>query len=94
MRIIEIAALENGAHRNQTINRDIEIPEGWAFIPDDIEIPETFPFVHVYVSGKEVTELSPAPVPPPEPEPPTPDPESEIWDEIANAIRNGVNEVE
>lgn len=94
MRIIEIEALENGAHRNQMAFRDVEIPEGWAVIPDDIEIPETFPFVHVYASGKEVTDLTPGIVPPPEPTPPTPDPEGEIWDELAEAIRNGVNSVD
>lgn len=93
MRIIEITALDNGAHRNQTINRDIPIPAGWAFIPDDMEIPETFPFVNVYVSGDEVTRLSPAPVPPPEPEP-EPEPEGDVWDDFAEAIRGGVNSVE
>lgn len=82
MRIIEIAALENGAHNNQIINRNIPIPEGWAFIPDDMEIPETFPFVHVYVSGDEVTRLSPGTVPPPEPEP-EPEPSAE---DIINAL--------
>lgn len=87
MRIIEIAALENGAHRNQMAFRDIEIPEGWAFIPDDMEIPDSFPFVHVYASGQEVTELSPAPVPPPEP---TPEPEPTA-DDIINALL-GVSE--
>lgn len=87
MRIIEIAALDNGAHRNQMAFRDVEIPEGWAFIPDDMEIPETFPFVHVYASGHEVTELSPAPVPPPEP---TPEPEPTA-DDIINALL-GVSE--
>lgn len=87
MIIIEIAALENGAHRNQTVFRDIEIPEGWAFIPDDIEIPETFPFVHVYASGKEVTDLTPGVVPPPEP---APEPEPSA-DDIINALL-GVSE--
>lgn len=82
MRIIEIAAQENGAHNNQIINRDIPIPAGWAVIPDDMEIPETFPFVHVYASGDEVTRLSPAPVPPPEPEP-EPEPSA---DDIINAL--------
>ncbi len=49
MKLIEIAALENGAHRNQEIYgvEDMEIPKGYAVIPEDMEIPETFPFVNV-----------------------------------------------
>lgn len=49
MKLIEIAALENGAHRNQEIYgvEDMKIPEGYAVIPEDMEIPETFPFVNV-----------------------------------------------
>ena len=42
MRIIEIAALENGAHRNQTSNMSV-IPDGWAVIPETMETPN-FPF--------------------------------------------------
>ncbi len=42
MQIIEIEALENGAHRNQ--NGFIgDIPDGWAVIPDNIET-QNFPF--------------------------------------------------
>ena len=42
MQIIEIKALENGAHRNQ--NGFIgDIPDGWAVIPDNIET-QNFPF--------------------------------------------------
>lgn len=44
MQIIEIAALPNGAHRNQSWYEEI-IPEGWALIPENMTIPETFPFV-------------------------------------------------
>lgn len=47
MRIIEIIALPNGAHRNQTWSGSI-IPEGWAFIPTS-DIPESFPFVDIEV---------------------------------------------
>ena len=47
MRIIEIIALPNGAHRNQTWNKTT-IPEGWAFIPTS-DIPESFPFVDIEV---------------------------------------------
>lgn len=50
MRIIEIKALENGSHRNQT-GIFAEIPEGWAVIPDDMETPN-FPFGEVKARKK------------------------------------------
>ena len=47
MQIIEIKALENGAHRNQ--NGFIgDIPDGWAVIPDNIET-QNFPFGNIDV---------------------------------------------
>ena len=49
MRIIEIISLQNGAHLNQTTNSDIQIPEGWALIPENIEC-ENFPFGDVEVA--------------------------------------------
>lgn len=49
MRLIEIKALSNGAHRNQNANF-IKIPEGYALIPDDMPIPDTFPFVDIEVA--------------------------------------------
>ena len=45
MRIVEIAALSNGAHRNQT-GVQFNIPEGWAMIPEGMETPN-FPFGQV-----------------------------------------------
>ena len=46
MRIIEINALPNGAHRNQTINRMMELPDGYALIPDSMVL-DNFPFGEV-----------------------------------------------
>lgn len=43
MRIVKIEKLENGAHDNQTIDRVMNVPEGWAVIPDDMETTN-FPF--------------------------------------------------
>lgn len=44
MRIVEIAALDNGAHRNQTISGGLaSIPVGWAVIPEGLET-EGFPY--------------------------------------------------
>lgn len=48
MKIIEIQALTNGAHRNQGGDFST-IPNGWAVIPDYIVIPDTFPFVDIEV---------------------------------------------
>lgn len=91
MRIIEIEALENGAHRNQSTSRDIAVPEGWAVIPDDMGLPATFPFVDIAVEDGVVTSMTAGVMPEPAP---APEPEPDIWDELADAIRNGVNGVE
>lgn len=68
MVIIEIKALENGAHRNQTVMGSVPPPDGWAVIPEDMEIPETFPFVGVEATNGVVTALTPGTVPEPQPE--------------------------
>lgn len=68
MRIIEIQALDNGAHRNQTTT-STTIPTGWAEIPADVAIPETFPFVGLTVEGSKVVSMTAGVVPAPEPEP-------------------------
>lgn len=62
MKIIEVRALSNGAHRNQTGVFPV-IPTGWAVIPDDMEIPASFPFVDVVAEGGVVTELLPGETP-------------------------------
>lgn len=46
-KMIEVVALPNGAHRNQTYHGTL--PEGWALIPEDLATPATFPFVEVEV---------------------------------------------
>ena len=48
MRIVEINALENGAHRNQNSRATI-IPNGWAIVPDTLETPN-FPFGEITVA--------------------------------------------
>lgn len=72
MRIIEIEALGNGAHNNQTINGVISVSAGWAIIPDDMEC-KNFPFGEVEVEVVDgvaaVTKWTPGVVPDPEPEP-------------------------
>lgn len=91
MRIIEIQGNELGGHDNQFSSVDIPVPEGWVIIPDEIEIPDTFPFVTFHYRAGKVIDMSPGTMPPPEPEP---EPEPDIWDELAEAIKNGVNGVD
>lgn len=67
MQIIEIAALENGAHNNQTSNAITSPPPGWAEIPAGMAVPETFPFVDIEVEGNVVTKMTAGVVPEPEP---------------------------
>lgn len=43
MRLVQIDPFENGSHDNQTINKNISLPSGWAVIPDDM-VCENFPF--------------------------------------------------
>ncbi len=80
MRIIEINALDNGAHNNQTINGVIPVPSGWAVIPDDMEC-ENFPFGEVEVTEVNgvmtVTKWTPSEIPEPEP---IPEPEASLED--------------
>lgn len=68
MRIIEIQALDNGAHRNQTTT-STTIPTGWAEIHANVSIPETFPFVDIQVEGNKVVSMTAGVVPEPEPQP-------------------------
>ena len=55
MHMIEIAALDNGAHRNQNGYIGDVLPEGWALIPPEMEIPETYPFVNIEVESRTYT---------------------------------------
>ena len=93
MRYIEIAALDNGAHRNQTVNGAWrKIPEGWAIIPDDMETPN-FPFGEVIAEKIDgamvVTNWTAGEIPEPEEEPeiePEPTTEEQITDLQAMAV--------
>ena len=76
MRAIEIAALSNGAHRNQT-GLSV-LPDGWAVIPDDM-VCENFPFGDLSVEEIDgvmtVAGWTPGAIPEPEP---APEPEPEL----------------
>lgn len=67
MQIIEIKALDNGAHNNQTSSAITAPPPGWAVIPEGMAVPETFPFVDIEVHGNVVTKMTAGVVPEPEP---------------------------
>lgn len=77
MKIIEITALENGAHRNQTGNFSA-VPSGWAVIRDNDAL-QNFPFgsfkveeingITYMVNGSWIAGELPKPEPEPEPEP-------------------------
>ena len=85
MLIIEIASLDNGAHRNQNGSLS-RIPDGWAVVPDGMETPN-FPFGEVEVSEingvMTVTKWTAGKIPEPEPEP---DPEPTQLDRIEAQI--------
>lgn len=91
MRIIEIALLDNGAHRNQSYPGFV--PNGWAFIPADMET-ENFPFGELEVEEANgvmtVTKWTPGEMPEPEPIP-EPEEETSVWDELDAAYQEGVN---
>lgn len=75
--VIKIAPHENGSHDNQTMERPIPVPEGWALIPEEMGSPETlenFPFGKIAVEARDgvptVTSWTPMPMPEAEPEEP------------------------
>lgn len=75
MLMIELAALENGAHRNQWIDGVITPPEGWAAVPEELEAEAAgyLPYILLTVEEGEITGMAqgtiPTPTPAPEPEP-------------------------
>lgn len=104
MKIIEIVALENGAHNNQTINgadpATFPVPEGWAIVHEDDGPLENFPFGsfetevldgHTYMKRNS---WIPGEIPEPEPEPEPEPAEPSVWDELQAAYEEGVNSVD
>lgn len=79
MKIVEIASLPNGAHRNQNISGIVTPPEGWAVIPDGMTT-ENFPFGALEAENiggvMTVIAWTPGTIPEPEPEP-EPEPTAE-----------------
>ena len=98
MRIIEIAALSNGAHRNQAPNGLMAVPDGWAVVPDHMDTPN-FPFGEVVVENVNgvmtVVEWIPGVMPEQEPEAEKEQTaqENSVWDELDAAYQEGVDSV-
>lgn len=90
MRIVEIAASENGAHANQTTNAKIPVPAGWAVIPDGMELVN-FPFGELTAEEIDgvmtVTSWTPGVMPEPDPEP-EPEPSA---DELLDILLGGAD---
>ncbi len=100
MRLIKIEKLENGAHCNQTIDCVVNVPKGWAVIPDDM-VCENFPFGEVTAEEIDgvmtVTNWVAGEIPEPEavPEPESvPDTDDITWDALAEAYSEGVNSID
>ena len=70
MTIVEIVALENGAHRNVTSEK-LVVPNGWAIVPPSLDTPN-FPFGNLTVDDQTppvVLTWEPVDIPAPEEEP-------------------------
>ena len=65
MKLIKIEQNQNGSHANQTTSAEIQIPFGWAVIPEDMEIPDSFPFVNIVVDGDVVVSMAARALPEP-----------------------------
>ena len=94
MQMLEIIALENGAHNNQTYHE--VLPEGWAIIPDEMGELKNFPFGEVTAEEIDgvmtVTSWTAGEMPEPEPEP-EPEIIPDVWNELDAAYQEGVNAV-
>lgn len=94
MQMLEIIALDNGAHENQTYHG--VLPEGWAVIPEGMDC-ENFPFGEVTAEEIDgvmtVTSWTPGEMPEPEPAP-EPETEDDVWEQLDAAYQEGVNSVE
>ena len=91
MIMLEIVALDNGAHRNQTYHGNL--PDGWAVDRNNLCV-ENFPFGKVVAEEIDgvmtVTEWVAGKIPEPISEP---EEELSVWDELDAAYNEGVNSI-
>ncbi|WP_370812640.1 hypothetical protein [Butyricicoccus pullicaecorum] len=66
--------------------------DGWVAVPPEFEsiAVANSPYLNVMYDGDTITNIEATERPDPEP---GPEPEPDVWDELASAIREGVNEV-
>lgn len=92
MQIVEIKELPNGGHRNQGGNFNT-VPDGWAVLPNELKTLN-FPFGKITAEEVDgvmtVTDWQPLPVPDSLPEPEL---QKSEYDEMAEAIEEGVNSI-
>ena len=90
MQMMEIAALENGAHNNQTYHGIL--PNGWALIREDVSTLESFPFGEVIAEKVDglmtMTKWIPGTMPEPAPEPEKEPTTEEILDAMLGVTTN------
>ena len=67
MNIIKIVSLDNGAHENRCSPWEAIVPDGWAYIPENVELPDSYPFVDIEVENIDgvstVTTITPRELP-------------------------------
>ena len=88
MLMIELAALENGAHRNQWTDGAITPPDGWAAVPEELEAKAAgyLPYILLTVEEGEITGVAQGVVPTPTPESePEPEPDALTQTQLAVA---------
>lgn len=89
MTIVELEALPNGAHRNQTVTDLEHLPDGWLEIPEELMDMWEFaaPYADFTVSDGKITAIIPKPAPEPAPEPePEPSPMEQRIAELEDAV--------
>ena len=66
--------------------------DGWVAVPPQLEeiAVANSPYINVTYDGDTITNIEATERPEPEPKP---EPEPDVWDELASAIREGVNEI-
>lgn len=81
MLIIEIKALENGAHRSQMSNFLTDAPKGWIEVPEELEAEAIsyLPFIVLKINDAgELVGVAQGEIPEVEPEPDVPNPEERL----------------